>query len=44
MLMPLGFFVGGILNYEGDPSPGVVLVPIGALLMVVALVRVLRAA
>jgi hypothetical protein len=39
LLMPLGFFLGGILNSEGDPSPGVVLVPVGALLLVVALVR-----
>ena len=39
-LMPLGFFLGGILNSEGDPSLGIVLVPAGALLLVVALVRV----
>jgi hypothetical protein len=40
VLMPLGFFLGGILNSEGDPSLGIVLVPAGALLLVVALVRV----
>ena len=39
VLMPAGFFLGGILNSEGDPSPGVALVPLGALLLVVALVR-----
>ncbi|MES1165926.1 MAG: hypothetical protein ABUR63_09215 [Verrucomicrobiota bacterium] len=39
VLMPLGFFLGGILNSEGDPSLGVALVPIGALLLIVALVR-----
>ena len=39
ILMPLGFFVGGILNSEGDPSLGVALVPIGAALLIVALVR-----
>jgi hypothetical protein len=39
LLMPLGFFLGGILNSEGDPSLGIVLVPVGALLLVVALVR-----
>jgi hypothetical protein len=44
VLMPLGFFAGGVLNYEGDPSLGVALVPVGALLLIVALVRVLRAA
>jgi hypothetical protein len=40
VLMPLGFFLGGVLNSEGDPSLGIVLVPAGALLLVVALVRV----
>ena len=40
VLMPLGFFVGGVLNSEGDPSLGILLVPAGALLLVVALVRV----
>src|SRR5262245_4284624 len=40
VLMPLGFFLGGILNSEGDPSLGIVLVPVGAVLLVVALVRV----
>lgn len=39
VLMPLGFFLGGILNSEGDPSLGVVLVPVGALLLIIALVR-----
>ena len=39
VLMPLGFFLGGILNSEGDPSLGIILVPAGALLLIVALVR-----
>ena len=39
ILMPLGFFLGGLLNSEGDPSPGIVLVPLGALFLLVALVR-----
>lgn len=39
VLMPLGFFAGGILNSEGDPSLGVFIVPIGAALLVIALVR-----
>lgn len=43
-LMPLGFFAGGILNYEGDPSLGIALAPLGAVLLVIALVRVLRSA
>jgi hypothetical protein len=37
--MPLGFFLGGVLNSEGDPSLGIVLVPVGALALIVALVR-----
>lgn len=43
VLMPLGFFAGGVLNFEGDPSLGILLVPVGAVLIVSALVRVLRA-
>ena len=43
VLMPLGFFLGGVLNSEGDPSLGIMLVPVGALLLVVALVRVVLA-
>ena len=41
-MMPLGFFLGGILNSEGDPSLGIALVPVGAALLVVALVRCLK--
>jgi hypothetical protein len=44
ILMPLGFFAGGVLNSEGDPSLGIALVPIGALLLLAALVRCARAA
>jgi hypothetical protein len=44
VLMPLGFFLGGVLNSEGDPSLGILLVPVGALLLIVALVRVALAA
>jgi len=40
VLMPLGFFLGGVLNSEGDPSLGILLVPPGALLLIIALVRV----
>lgn len=39
VLMPLGFFAGGILNSEGDPSLGILLVPVGAVMLIVALVR-----
>ena len=34
VLMPLGFFAGGILNSEGDPSLGILLAPAGALLLI----------
>jgi hypothetical protein len=39
LLMPIGFFLGGILNSEGDPSLFIVLVPVGAVLLVSALAR-----
>ena len=42
VLMPVGFFLGGILNSEGDPSLGIALVPAGAVLLIVALVRAAR--
>ena len=34
VLMPAGFFLGGIGNPETDPSIAIVLVPIGALLLI----------
>ena len=37
--MPLGFFLGGLLNAEGDPSLGILLVPLGALFLLGALLR-----
>jgi hypothetical protein len=33
ILLPLGFFFGGIGHSEVDPSPGVLLVPLGALFL-----------
>ncbi|HTF90846.1 MAG TPA: hypothetical protein VK843_20670 [Planctomycetota bacterium] len=39
LLLPLGFFLGGILNYEGDPSLGILLVPVGGLCLLYALLR-----
>lgn len=39
VLLPCGFFLGGILNHEGDPSWGILLVPVGAACLLVALVR-----
>jgi hypothetical protein len=37
LLMPVGFFLGGILTTEIDPFIGVFLVPIGGLLFVLGL-------
>ncbi len=35
-LMPLGFFFGGLIHYEGDPGLGIFLAPLGALCILVA--------
>jgi hypothetical protein len=37
-LMPAGFFFGGVFIYSGDPGLGILLVPIGGLLLLVAVV------
>ncbi len=36
LLLPAGFFLGGVGHTEADPSPGVLLVPVGALLLLAA--------
>ena len=36
LLMPAGFFVGGLFPYVGDPSLGILLVPAGAFLLLLA--------
>ena len=36
VLIPLGFFLGGLEHTESDPSAGVLLVPLGALLLMFA--------
>ena len=33
ILLPLGFFLGGVAFYAGDPGLGVILVPIGAVFL-----------
>jgi hypothetical protein len=44
VLLPLGFFLGGIAHPEGDPSLAIWLAPIGAVLLVyVATVHALKA-
>jgi hypothetical protein len=44
LLMPLGFFLGGVMNREGDPSLGILLVPLGGLVLLYGLVEAARAA
>ena len=40
VLIPFGFLLGGAATYEADPGLGVLLVPVGALLLVVAIASV----
>ncbi len=40
VLIPAGFFLGGVAPSEGDPSTGVLLVPAGAFLLVAAVALV----
>lgn len=37
LLLPLGFFLGGVATYAGDPGVGVLLTPLGALALLVAI-------
>lgn len=41
VLIPLGFFLGGLYPTESDPGEGVYLVPVGALLLFVAVLMIL---
>lgn len=43
VLIPAGFFFGGVFIHEGDPGLGIVLVPVGFLLLVVAVFLAARA-
>jgi hypothetical protein len=36
VLLPGGFFLGGVVIYHGDPGFGILLVPLGALFLLVA--------
>ena len=36
VLMPAGFFLGGVFIYAGDPGLGILLVPIGGILLFAA--------
>jgi hypothetical protein len=44
ILLPLGFFLGGVFVHEGDPGLGVLLVPPGGLLLFVAVLLAARGA
>ncbi|MBM3831892.1 MAG: hypothetical protein FJ403_01200 [Verrucomicrobia bacterium] len=44
ILVPAGFFVGGIIFYSGDPGLGIVLVPLGAVLLFVSVLLTARGA
>lgn len=41
VLLPLGFFLGGLHHYAGDPGLGVLLVPLGGALLLLAALAVL---
>jgi hypothetical protein len=43
LLMPLGFFLGGLWTHGGDPGVGVLLVPIGGAALLVALAATVQA-
>ncbi len=42
LLIPLGFFLGGVNTYEADPGFGILLVPVGALALLISLTLVVR--
>lgn len=44
VLIPLGFFLGGVVIYGGDPGLGVILVSPGALLLFISVLLTARAA
>ena len=39
VLLPLGFLLGGIWIFDGDPGPGIFLVPVGAILLFIGVAR-----
>lgn len=44
VLMPAGFFLGGFVFYGGDPGFGILLLPLGAVFLLVAVFLAARAA
>jgi hypothetical protein len=43
VLIPLGFFLGGVFIYGGDPGLGIILVPPGAFLLFLSVLLTARA-
>ncbi len=39
IFLPMGFLLGGVFIYEGDPGWGILLVPVGALLLLISVFR-----
>ena len=44
VLLPAGFFLGGLFVFGGDPGIGILLVPVGALLLLAGVVLAARGA
>jgi len=42
ILLPCGFFLGGVVFYSGDPGIGVLLVPVGGVLLLLGLFWIAR--
>ena len=40
IFLPGGFFLGGVVVYGGDPGKGILLVPVGAALLFIAVLRI----
>jgi hypothetical protein len=43
MLMPAGFFLGGLFIYSGDPGLGILLVPVGGIFLFISVLWTARA-
>ena len=41
--IPAGFFLGGCFTYDGDPGLGILLVPVGGMLLLIALASMVLA-
>ncbi len=42
LLLPLGFLLGGVITYGGDPNPGIALAAVGGVALLVAVGAVVR--